>query len=114
MAIDDVINDGLGGISHNVITVDSKTYELVSLPLIMASNLRTCVLRNRNDGIRRCALRHCPVWHGSLPRLTPGDHNDRAGRVSQKMAPVLRQVYDQMMEPSGSSRWVYVHRVDDV
>jgi len=25
-----------------------------------------------------------------------------AGRVSQKMAPVLRQVYDQMMEP----KWV--------
>ena len=28
-----------------------------------------------------------------------------AGRVSQKMAPVLRQVYDQMPNPSGSSRW---------
>jgi len=34
-----------------------------------------------------------------------------AGRVSQKMAPVLRQVYDQMMEPSGSSRWgLRLHR----
>ena len=28
-----------------------------------------------------------------------------AGRVSQKMAPVVRQVYDQMPSPSGSSRW---------
>ena len=28
-----------------------------------------------------------------------------AGRVSQKMAPVLRQVYDQMMEP----KWVHLH-----
>jgi NADH-quinone oxidoreductase subunit B len=26
-----------------------------------------------------------------------------AGRVSQKMAPVLRQIYDQMMEPVGHS-----------
>jgi NADH-quinone oxidoreductase subunit B len=30
------------------------------------------------------------------------DHMIVAGRVSQKMAPVLRQIYDQMMEP----KWV--------
>src|SRR5260370_5589627 len=39
------------------------------------------------------------VW-GASPRQA--DLMIVAGRVSQKMAPVLRQVYDQMMEP----KWV--------
>ena len=28
-----------------------------------------------------------------------------SGRVSIKMAPVVRRIYDQMLEPSGQSRW---------
>lgn len=34
-----------------------------------------------------------------------------AGRVSQKMAPVLRQIYDQMQTQSGYLPWVRAHRL---
>ena len=41
--------------------------------------------------------------HGDVPRQpAAGRPHDRGRRVSQKMAPVLRQVYDQMVEP----KWV--------
>ena len=32
-----------------------------------------------------------------------------AGRVSNKMAPVVRQIYDQMAAPSGPLQWVHAH-----
>jgi NADH-quinone oxidoreductase subunit B len=44
-----------------------------------------------------------PGGDGGVPGLSPaGRPDDRRGRVSQKMGPVLRQIYDQMPEP----KWV--------
>ena len=67
-------------------------------------DVRARVLRARDDGDRRRALRPRALRHGGLPRQpAPGrPHDRRRARVSQKMAPVLRQVYDQMVEP----KWV--------
>ncbi len=52
----------------------------------------------------RCPLRPVPLPGWRCSKLSPrqADIMIVAGRVSQKMAPVLRQVYDQMMEP----KWV--------
>ena len=59
--------------------------------------------RVRDDGNRRRGLRPRTVRYGGLPRSRrQADLMIVAGRVSQKMAPVLRQVYDQMVEP----KWV--------
>jgi Ni,Fe-hydrogenase III small subunit len=45
----------------------------------------------------------CPLRFGAFPRQpTPGRSDDRLGRVSNKMAPVIKRVYDQMSEP----KWV--------
>ena len=78
--------------------------ELGAGALVVAGVVRSGLLRDRDDGHGRRALRHLPLRHGGVPRLAPaGRHHDRRRtRVSQKMAPVLRQVYDQMMEP----KWV--------
>ena len=73
------------------------------LAVDVGRHVRAGLLRHRDDGQRRVALRPGPVRHGGLPGLAPpGRHHDRGRPVSQKMAPVLRQVYDQMMEP----KWV--------
>ena len=63
--------------------------------------LACCAIEMMHD--RRPPARHGPLRHGeavSTPR--EADLMIVAGRVSQKMAPVLRQIYDQMPEP----KWV--------
>ena len=70
---------------------------------LVAGHVRPRVLRDRDDGDGRGPLRPRPLRHGGVPRLAaPGRPHDRGRPASQKMAPVLRQVYDQMMEP----KWV--------
>jgi NADH:ubiquinone oxidoreductase subunit B-like Fe-S oxidoreductase len=67
-------------------------------PLGVAGHLRPGLLRDRADDDRRPAARPGQVRHGEDRVHAAGV----AGRVSQKMAPVLRQIYDQMPEP----KWV--------
>ncbi len=102
--IDDVRTDGLGGLSHNVIT--GRLEDLVNWARARSSwpasfGLACCAIEMMATGgahydISRFGME---VFRGS-PRQA--DIMIVAGRVSQKMAPVLRQVYDQMMEP----KWV--------
>ena len=73
----------------------------------MAGDLRPGLLRHRDDGRRRPALRPRPLRHGGLPRLAaPGRPDDRR-RPGQPedgpgAAPDLRP---DGRAPSGSSRW---------
>src|SRR6188472_916569 len=102
--IKDVRTDGLGGLSHNVIT--ARLEDLVNWARSRSSwpasfGLACCAIEMMATGgahydIARFGME---VFRGS-PRQA--DIMIVAGRVSQKMAPVLRQVYDQMMEP----KWV--------
>ena len=102
--IKDVRSDGLGGLSHNVIT--ARLEDLVNWARSRSSwpasfGLACCAIEMMATGgahydIARFGME---VFRGS-PRQA--DIMIVAGRVSQKMAPVLRQVYDQMMEP----KWV--------
>ncbi len=63
--------------------------------------LACCAIEMMSTGCR--ALRPSPVRNGSVPASPrQADLMIVAGRVSQKMAPVLRQIYDQMPEP----KWV--------
>jgi NADH-quinone oxidoreductase subunit B len=89
--IDDVRSDGLGGLSHNVIT--ARLEDLVNWARARSS-------WPASFGLACCAIEMM---------ATGGAHYDIARfgmevfRGSpRKMAPVLRQVYDQMMEP----KWV--------
>ena len=67
--------------------------------------LACCAIEMMGTG--GAALRPRPLRHGGLPGLAPPGRPHDRGRsgVSQKMAPVLRQIYDQMMEP----KWVISH-----
>ena len=96
---------GLDQVPHNFLT--GRLEDVVRwapAQLGVPRDVRARVLRDRDDGDRRRALRPRPVRHGGVPRQpAPGrPHDRRRSRVSQKMAPVLRQVYDQMVEP----KWV--------
>ena len=91
-----------------------------SLPAIVTANLEKLVNWGRKNsvwpatfGLACCALEMMATGaaHYDLSRFgmevfraspRQADLMIVAGRVSQKMAPVLRQVYDQMMEP----KWV--------
>jgi NADH-quinone oxidoreductase subunit B len=102
--IDDVLADGIGGLSHNAIT--GKLEDLIKWSRSRSSwpasfGLACCAIEMMGAGgahydISRFGME---VFRAS-PRQA--DIMIVAGRVSQKMAPVLRQVYDQMMEP----KWV--------
>ncbi len=102
--VNDVLDDGLGGLTHNVIT--GKLEDLVNWSRSRSSwpasfGLACCAIEMMATGgahydISRFGME---VFRAS-PRQA--DIMIVAGRVSQKMAPVLRQVYDQMMEP----KWV--------
>ena len=71
---------------------------------IWRRHLRSGLLRHRDDGHRRgrTTTSAASAWRSSGPRPRQADLMIVAGRVSQKMAPVLRQIYDQMPEP----KWV--------
>ena len=102
--VDDVLTDGLGGLSHNVIT--GKLEDLVNWARARSSwpasfGLACCAIEMMATGAAHYDISRfgMEVFRAS-PRQA--DIMIVAGRVSQKMAPVLRQVYDQMMEP----KWV--------
>jgi NADH-quinone oxidoreductase subunit B len=99
-----VMSDGLEGLEHNFVT--SRIEDLVKW-----SRARSCW--PATFGLACCALEMMATGaaHYDLARYgmevfraspRQADLMIVAGRVSQKMAPVLRQIYDQMMEP----KWV--------
>ena len=73
-------------------------------PVDVAGHLRAGLLRYRDDGHRDRPHNDLARFGMEVFRASPrqADLMIVAGRVSQKMAPVLRQVYDQMPEP----KWV--------
>ncbi|HNJ97636.1 MAG TPA: NADH-quinone oxidoreductase subunit B family protein [Ilumatobacteraceae bacterium] len=102
--IKDIADDGFGGIPHNAIT--GKLEDLVNWARSRSSwpasfGLACCAIEMMATGAAHYDLSRfgMEVFRAS-PRQA--DIMIVAGRVSQKMAPVLRQVYDQMMEP----KWV--------
>ncbi len=104
MALRDVLDDGLGGIPHTALT--AKIEQLINWSRSRSSwgatfGLACCAIEMMGSGGSHYDLARfgMEVWRAS-PRQA--DIMIVAGRVSQKMAPVLRQVYDQMMEP----KWV--------
>ena len=99
-----VLDDGLGGLEHNFVT--AKVEDLVNWARSRSSwaatfGLACCAIEMMGTGAGHYDLARfgMEVFRAS-PRQA--DIMIVAGRVSQKMAPVLRQVYDQMMEP----KWV--------
>ena len=99
-----VLDDGLAGLEHNVIT--ARVEDLVNWS-------RARSLWPATFGLACCAIEMMATGAGHYDMARYGMEVFRAsprqadimivaGRVSQKMAPVLRQVYDQMMEP----KWV--------
>ena len=102
--IRNIQDDGLGGIQHNAIT--ARIEDLVKWSRSRSSwpasfGLVCCAIEMMATGAAHYDLSRfgMEVFRAS-PRQA--DIMIVAGRVSQKMAPVLRQVYDQMMEP----KWV--------
>jgi NADH-quinone oxidoreductase subunit B len=98
------LNKGLEGLEHNFFT--GKLEDLVQWA-------RRYSLMPATFGLACCALEMMAAGgaHYDLARYgmevfraspRQADLMIVAGRVSQKMAPVLRQIYDQMMEP----KWV--------
>jgi NADH-quinone oxidoreductase subunit B len=104
MALRDVRDEGLEGLDHNIIT--GRLEDLVQWARSRSSwpvtfGLACCAIEMMGAGgahydISRFGME---VFRAS-PRQA--DIMIVAGRVSQKMAPVLRQIYDQMAEP----KWV--------
>lgn len=100
----DIGEDGLAGLEHNFITSNVES-------LVNWARMRSCW--PATFGLACCAIEmmaagaaHYDLGRYGMEvfRASPrqADLMIVAGRVSQKMAPVLRQVYDQMMEP----KWV--------
>ncbi len=100
----DVQQDGFAGLEHNFLT--GKIEDLVRW-----SRMRSCW--PATFGLACCALEMMAAGgaHYDLARYgmevfraspRQADLMIVAGRVSQKMAPVLRTIYDQMVEP----KWV--------
>ena len=99
-----VLDDGLEGLDHNFLT--GRIEDLVKWSRSRSSwgatfGLACCAIEMMGTGAPHYDLARfgMEVFRAS-PRQA--DIMIVAGRVSQKMAPVLRQVYDQMMEP----KWV--------
>ena len=99
-----VLDDGLGGLDHNFVT--ARVEDLVKWSRSRSSwaasfGLACCAIEMMGTGASHYDISRfgMEVFRAS-PRQA--DIMIVAGRVSQKMAPVLRQVYDQMMEP----KWV--------
>jgi NADH-quinone oxidoreductase subunit B len=98
------LDNGLAGLEHNVLTGRLED-------LVRWSRARS--LWPATFGLACCAIEMMAAGgaHFDLSRFgmevfraspRQADLMIVAGRVSQKMAPVLRQIYDQMMEP----KWV--------
>ena len=103
-AVQQVLDEGLAGIQHNFVT--AKIEDLIKWARSRSSwgasfGLACCAIEMMGTGASHYDLSRfgMEVFRAS-PRQA--DIMIVAGRVSQKMAPVLRQVYDQMMEP----KWV--------
>ncbi len=101
---DRVLTEGLEGLDHNFLT--GKVEDLVkwsrSRSMWPATfGLACCAIEMMATGAAHYDLSR---WGMEVFRASPrqADLMIVAGRVSQKMAPVLRQIYDQMMEP----KWV--------
>lgn len=99
-----ILDDGLGGLDHNFVT--ARVEDLVKWARSRSSwaasfGLACCAIEMMGTGASHYDISRfgMEVFRAS-PRQA--DIMIVAGRVSQKMAPVLRQVYDQMMEP----KWV--------
>ena len=77
---------------------------LGAVQLDLAGRLRPRLLRDRDDGDCRRPRYDIARFGAEVFRASPrqSDLMIVSGRVSQKMAPPLRQVYDQMPEP----KWV--------
>jgi len=101
---DNILQKGIGGLEHNFLT--AKVEDLVNWSrarsLWPASfGLACCAIEMMAAGTAHYDLaRYGMEVFRASPRQA--DLMIVAGRVSQKMAPILRQVYDQMMEP----KWV--------
>jgi NADH-quinone oxidoreductase subunit B len=102
--ISGVLDEGLEGLEHNFVTARIED-------LVKWSRARSCW--PATFGLACCAIEMMATGaaHYDLARYgmevfraspRQADLMIVAGRVSQKMAPVLRQIYDQMMEP----KWV--------
>ena len=99
-----ILPEGIGSIPHNAIT--ARLEDLVGWARSRSSwqasfGLACCAIEMMATGAAHYDISRfgMEVFRAS-PRQA--DIMIVAGRVSQKMAPVLRQVYDQMMEP----KWV--------
>ncbi len=104
MGLRDMGEHGLEGLDHNFLT--GKLEDLVKWARARSSwpatfGLACCAIEMMATGGSHYDLaRYGMEVFRASPRQA--DIMIVAGRVSQKMAPVLRQVYDQMMEP----KWV--------
>jgi len=104
MGFADVPEQGLAGLEHNVLT--GQLEKLVNWSRARSSwpatfGLACCAIEMMATGGSHYDLaRYGMEVFRASPRQA--DVMIVAGRVSQKMAPVLRQIYDQMMEP----KWV--------
>ena len=99
-----IASDGLEGLEHNFVTARIED-------LVKWARARSCW--PATFGLACCAIEMMATGaaHYDLARYgmevfraspRQADLMIVAGRVSQKMAPILRQIYDQMMEP----KWV--------
>ena len=103
-AVQQILDEGLAAIEHNFVT--ARIEDLIKWARSRSSwgasfGLACCAIEMMGTGASHYDLSRfgMEVFRAS-PRQA--DIMIVAGRVSQKMAPVLRQVYDQMMEP----KWV--------
>jgi NADH-quinone oxidoreductase subunit B len=104
MGLRDIQDDGLAGIQHGFLT--GKVEDLVKWSRARSTwpatfGLACCAIEMMATG----AAHYDQSRFGmEVFRASPrqADLMIVAGRVSQKMAPVLRHIYDQMMEP----KWV--------
>ena len=100
----DLQDDGLGAIQHNALT--GKLEDLVRWARSRSSwgatfGLACCAIEMMATGAGRYDLARFGM-EVFRPSPRQADLMIVAGRVSQKMAPVLRQIYDQMPDP----KWV--------
>ena len=99
-----VLDEGIEGLDHNFLT--GRLEDLVKWSRARSMwpatfGLACCAIEMMATGAAHYDLSR---WGMEVFRASPrqADLMIVAGRVSQKMAPVLRQIYDQMMEP----KWV--------